>query len=267
VHDQQISSALRERADACAPAPPSLDAIRAAVEAPGSALGQRGRSRRLALVAAALVLVGAGAAGWVLGGRDAGSAVRTSTPAPDADPTAVDVPAPTVPAPTGPETGWYLPGDLPGWTVDQAVAQAADGKGEAQLWLTGPTGARVILSLKVPHDGPSHPTDAELHPLRGTTRSAYLKTFQVGGAGQGGPAGWEAVLWADWPGATLIATSVPPPDDALTEQEAIDLLDAVVSALRPTATASWRAFLGTVGSADPALIEAETLDDLPDACC
>ena len=263
--DQQIITALRERADTRAPVPPSLTAIRTD---PGLAIdiSPWGPSRRLVLVAAALVLLAGGALVWTLGGGGNGSVVRAGNPSPVTETTAVAETtdqATTTEVFTGPQTGWYVPGPLAGWKVEKAVAQAADGKGEAQLWLVDPRGATVIVSIKLPNGGPSQPTDADLHPLPGTTRPAYLKTYRAEG-GRGGSTEQEAILWADWPGATLIADVAPPPGGELSEHEAVDLLDAVMSGLHQTDTETWRAFLDTAGEVDRALLEAESLDDLPD---
>lgn len=175
-------------------------------------------------------------------------------------------PAPTAPgSSTGEDggttaagTGWYLPADLPdGWVLDRGQAQAADSSGEAQLWLTSPSGNVFVVTLKVPRGGTSwRSPEAVRHEVPGSDWPVYLQPEE-----ENGPS--YRSLVANRPDADVLVDLLGTPKGGEPSPLGNDETDELLAALVPASTDEWRAYLGGV-PATPALLEADTLVDLPD---
>lgn len=157
-------------------------------------------------------------------------------------------------------TGWYLPSGLPdGWTVDRGVAQATDGSGEAQLWLTSPTGNLFIVTLAVPRDGPDHTDRAKRHPVRGVDEPVWAEP--VDDAGDGLP---YRRLRTSRPGAAIDLVLLGTPHGEKPTAQGFDESDELIASLVPATTDEWRRALRDI-PAPPSLLGASTLEALPDA--
>lgn len=161
-------------------------------------------------------------------------------------------------APAAETTGWYLPVDLPvGWVLDRGQAQGTDGSGEAQLWLTSPSGNVVVVTLKVPRDGTDwRDPDAERLQVRGADGPVYLQPTR-----EGGPS--YRTLVANRAGAVIIVDLLGTPKGDEPSPVGDAETDELMGSLASATTAEWRRYLGSV-PATPALLEADSLVDLPD---
>ena len=156
-------------------------------------------------------------------------------------------------------TGWYLPSGLPdGWTLDRGVAQATDGSGEAQLWLTSPTGNLYVVTLSVPGAVEGHSGQAERHPVPGLTAPVWAEP--VGDPGDGPP---FQRLRTEQPGAVIEVVALGQPRDEEPTVQGLDETDELIASLVPATTDEWRRALRDL-PAPPSLLGASDLEALPD---